>query len=306
MSPALSPETPSLSRHRRRVLVGALVIVAAFGGVACGDDDDDDEAAAPTTTAAAAADFAAYCDASFDIESYFAEEPDIDFDTATEAQIAAAFATYLQGAKPLIDKALPLVPAEIKGPIDVQVANLNQVLAQVSAGTVPDEDAFETPAVSAAEAETHAFDLANCGWGKVDVKATEYAFAGLPDTLEAGRTSIDLTNNGKELHEIVLLSKNPGVTESFDEILDLSEEEAMTKVTPASFTFAAQGDTEYTVVDLPAGSYLAVCFIPQGTTGEETPPETTDTTTAAGATTTTEVEKPPHFVLGMKQELTVA
>ena len=101
-------------------------------------------------------------------------------------------ATYLQGAKPLVDAAVPLVPAEIKGPIDVQVAAFNQALA----GADP-EEVFETPAVNAAEATTHAYDEENCGWGPVDVTATEYAFAGLPATLEAGRTSINLTNNGK-------------------------------------------------------------------------------------------------------------
>jgi len=265
--------------------VGALVIVAAFGGVACGDDDEDDEAAAPTTTAAA--DFTAYCDASFDLETYFAQDPDVDFETATPEQIQAAVTTYLQGAKPLVDAALPLVPAEIKSAIDVQVAALDQALA----GADP-EEVFETPAVQAAEQTTHAFDEENCGWGSVDVTATEYAFAGLPATMEAGRTSINLTNTGVELHEIVLLSRNPGVTETFDQILDLPEEEAMTKVTPQSFTFAAQGDTEYSVVDLPAGSYLAVCFIPQGLTSEDGPPPADDAA--------------PHFVLGMKNEITVA
>ncbi len=284
----LSPTFSRPARHRRRTLVGALVVVAALGGVACGDDDDD-EAAAPTTTAAAS--FTAYCDASFELESYFAEEPDVDFATASEAQIAAAFTTYLQGAKPLIDKAVPLAPAEVKASIDLQVAEFNRVLAEVSAGRLPDEEAFESPAVSDAEAKTHAFDLANCGWNGVDVTATDYAYAGLPATLEAGRTSIDLTNNGQELHEIVFLGKNPGVTETFDQILALPEEEAMTKVRPASFTFAAQGDTEYTVLDLPAGSYLAVCFIPQGTISDETTPAE---------------DAPPHFVLGMKQEVTVA
>ena len=283
MSRALFPATPSLSRHRRRVLVGALVIVAAFGGVACGDDDDD-EAAAPTTTAAA--DYTAYCDAEFKIETYFATDPDVDFETATPQEIQAAVTTYLQGAKPLIDAALPLVPAEIKPSIDIQVAAFNQALASA------DPEVFETPAVSAAEGRTHAFDLENCGWNQVEVTATEYAFAGLPATLEAGRTSVDLTNNGVELHEVALLSKNPGVTETFDQILALSEEEAMTKVRPQSITFASQGDTEYSVVDLPAGDYVAVCFLPQGLTGEDGPPPAEDAK--------------PHCTLGMKKEITVA
>ncbi|MEA2972775.1 MAG: hypothetical protein QOG82_1233 [Actinomycetota bacterium] len=263
--------------------MGALVIVAAFGGVACGDDDD--ETAAPPTTAKA--DFTAYCEASFDLETYFAQDPDVDFETATPEQIQAALATYLQGAKPLVDTVIPLAPPAIKADLDVQVAAFNQAL-----GGADPEQAFETPAVNAAEARTHGFDVDNCGWNQVKVTATEYAYAGLPATLEAGRTSIDLTNNGKELHEVVLLTKNPGVTETWDQILALPEEEGMTKATPQSFTFAAQGDTEYSVVDLAAGDYVAVCFIPQGLTSEDGPPPADDAK--------------PHFALGMKKEITVA
>jgi hypothetical protein len=254
------------------------VIVAAFGGVACGDDDDG-----PT---AAKAEFTEYCDATFELETYFAEDPDVDFETATPEQIQAAVATYLQGAKPLIDTVIPLTPADIKEPLDVQVAAFNQALA----GADP-EEVFETPEVSAAEEETHAFDLENCGWGKVEVSGTEYSFSGLPSEMKAGRTSIDLTNEGKELHEVVLISKNPGVTESFDELLALPEEEAMTKATPQAFVFAAPGDEEYAVVDLPAGEYLAVCFIPQGLVSEDGPPPADDAK--------------PHFALGMKKEITV-
>lgn len=266
------------SRHRRRTLSCALVIVAALIAGACGDDDDEEVSAAKP-------DFAAYCDASFDLESYFAEDPQVDFETATPEEIGAAVKTYLQGAKPLIDAALPLVPAEIKEPIDVQVAAFNEALA----GGDP-EQVFDTPEVMAAEATSHAFDLENCGWGQTDVSAVDYGFEGLPEELEAGRTSIDLTNDGKELHEIALLTKNAGVTESFDELLALPEEEAMTKVTRVGGAFAAPGDDDYVVVDLAKGDYLAVCFIPQGLTSEEAQPSP---------------DAKPHFLLGMKQEITV-
>lgn len=279
-SPAMSPSRSS--RTRRRVLSGALVVVAALGGIACGDDDEDEEAA-PTTVAA---NFSEYCDASFSIESYFAQDPDVDFESATPEEIAAAVKTYLEGAKPLIDAALPLVPAEIKAPIDVQVAAFNEALA----GADP-EEVFDTPKTKAAEAQSHAFDLENCGWGKVDVTAVDYEFQGLPNQLTAGRISIDLTNGGAELHEIVLLAKNPGVTESFDEITKLPEEEAMTKVRPAGSAFASPGDSDYSVVDLTAGEYLAVCFIPQGLTSEEAQPSP---------------DAKAHFELGMKKEITVA
>jgi hypothetical protein len=271
--------TARFSRRHRRALTGALVMVAAMGAVACGDD----EAAGPGQ---AKAEFATYCDASFDIESYFAEEPAVDFETATPEQITAALTAYLQEAKPLVDAAVAAAPAELKHPLDVQVGAFNQALA----GADP-EEVFETPEVEAASDRLHAFDLENCGWGQVDVTARDYEFSGLPDELEAGRTSIELKNEGNELHEIVLLTRNPGVTETFDEILALPEEEGMTKVRPVSFAFAAPDDDEYAVFDLPAGEYVAVCFIPQGTISEETTPAP---------------DAKPHFALGMKEEFTVA
>jgi uncharacterized cupredoxin-like copper-binding protein len=265
------------SRRRRCTLTGALVIVAAFGG-ACGDDEKG-----PTE---AKADFAAYCDASYDLETYFAEDPDVDFETATPEQVSAALATYLQGAKPLVDAVVPLAPAEIKEPIDVQVAAFNQALA----GADPNE-VFGTPENKAAEAEAHAFDLKNCGWGKVKVSGDEYSFSGLPGELKAGRTSIDFTNEGKELHEIVLLVKNPGVTETFDQIIELPEEQGITKVRPVAQAFAAQDEGDYVVADLAPGEYLAVCFIPQGLLSQDGPPPADDAKS--------------HAQLGMKKEITV-
>lgn len=274
MSPAV--RTPGLFGVRRRALIGVLVIAVGLGAFGCDSGSKKGEAKS---------EFAAYCDATFELESYFAQDPDVDFSTASPDQIAAAVKVYLQGAKPFVDRTVPLVPAEIKGPIDVQVAAFNQALA----GGNP-EEIFETPAVQAAEKQSHAFDLKNCGWNKVEVSAVEYRFEGLPTELEAGRTSIDLTNKGSELHEIVVLSKNPGVTQSFDEILALPEREGQTKVTDVTGTFAPQGDTDYAVSDIPKGEYIAVCFIPQGATSEESEPSP---------------DAKPHFQLGMKQEITV-
>ncbi len=269
---------PSRSLRRRRTLTGVLVALVVCGGVACGDDDDG--------PSEAKAEFASYCEATYALESYFAQDPDVDFRTASPGEIVAATTAYLQGAKPLIDVVVPITPEEIKDPVDVQVRAFNQALR----GAAP-ETVFETPEVQAAEEESHAFDLENCGWGQVDVKADDYSFSGLPDELEAGRTNIDLTNEGKELHEITLLSRNPGVTETFDQLLALPREEAIGKVNAISFASAPPGLGDFGVADLAAGTYLAVCFIPQGVTSDDATPAD---------------DAKPHYLLGMKQEITVA
>ena len=147
--------------------------------------------------------------------------------------------------------------------------------------------------------------------------AQDYHFEGLPTSVPAG-SSLTLTNAGAELHEIILVRKNDGVTESFDELLALPEEEAFQKVTTAGVLFAAPGESASMGIDAtgaPApmesitlvdeGEYLAICFIPQGTTempdfSAEAPPSS-DPAAASAAP-----QGPPHFLLGMKQEFTVA
>jgi len=82
--------------------------------------------------------------------------------------------------------------------------------------------------VNEASGTVHAYDVDNCGWNVVDVAASNYAFDGLPDELPAGETSFELTNDADEVHELVLLKKNDGVTQSAEELLAMPQEEAMT------------------------------------------------------------------------------
>jgi hypothetical protein len=122
------------------------------------------------------------------------------------------------------------------------------------------------------------------------VTATNYAFTGLPDELPAGPTSFELTNDADEVHELVLLRKDDGVTQSAEELLAMPEEEAMDLATMVgSPAFAPPGDTAHTVKDLEPGDYIAVCFIPTGMTALDGPPP----------------DGPPHAMNGMVAELTV-
>ena len=280
-----------------RLMLGAGVAVALLAGAAgCGGDDDDDAATDDTdqsddsssgddtTTTAADDDTAAYCDAELALET--AGEPDIDFETMTPEQQAEAVKTFATGTlRPLVDDLEPTVPDELED----HFTALEGAVTELE--TSGDTTAFSMPEVVAAAQAAHAYDLENCGWASHEVTTTEYAFDGLPDTLDAGVTSFDLTNDGTEVHEMVLLRKNDGVTETAEELLALPQAEALQKATLLGVAGpVSAGSPAYVVADLEAGDYIAVCFIPVGTTSMDGPP----------------AEGPPHFTEGMVQEFTVS
>lgn len=136
----------------------------------------------------------------------------------------------------------------------------------------------------------------------VAVVAVDYAFQGLPSSVPVG-TSLTLRNDGKELHELLVARKNDGVTESWDELIAMPEDQSMSKVTVYGPLVAAPGSTgssmdggATTIVLDAEGDYLAVCFVPQGMTSFPDPSASPDPAASFG---------PPHFALGMRQEFTV-
>ena len=286
--------TPS----RRWPLLVSLLVVLSLGLAACGDDDDEttESGSGATTTEAPAqqAAFTAYCEKSLQIETV--PDPDIDFESASEAEIQEGLKKYAsESFVPLAKEVQAVTPEEIKADVAVLVAAVEKV-AQTGDFSPFEED----PAVLAAEDRVHEFDLKNCGWGKQDVMAVDYGFTGVTPDVKAGAVSFELKNGGKEMHELTLLKKKAGVTESFDDIVKLSEEEGMKKVDFAgSLEPIKPGEDGYVVTKLEKGEYLAVCFLPQGFTpdffakvqaGEAQPPE----------------DAPPHAALGMRAAFTVA
>jgi hypothetical protein len=278
---------------RRTIAAAAVTLVLA--AAACGDDDEtsasDDEVADAVSSdsdsdSADGTDVAAYCEASLAIET--APEPEIDFATATEAEIGAAMQTFVTDVmRPLVDDALPLVPAEIEGDVDTMVAAIDQT------AETGDPSGFESPEFAEAEGRVHAYDREHCGWETLDVVATEYRYDGVPAELPAGPTSFEFSNEGQELHELGLVRVNDGVTETLHELLALPEDEVMAKVTfQGSPTFAPPGTGGYKVVDLEPGRYVIGCFVPTGMTSQDGPPP--------------DPSAPPHAVHGMITEFTVA
>jgi hypothetical protein len=282
------PKQGDMDMQRQRFGRGlAAVAIVALIAAGCGDDDESDSSSGGAAPAGAPAgsDVDTYCDAVLGMET--APEPDIDFETATPEEQAAAIRSYATDViQPLVADAVAAAPDEIAAEGEVASGAFAEM------AETGDPSVMEQPDTAAAFDTLHAFELENCGWTRQDVTATEYAFAGLPDELAAGPVSFELGNDGSELHELQLFRRNDGVTEPVERLLALPEEEVMSKVTPVgSGAFAPPGESGYMVVDLDAGDYIALCFIPTGMTSEDQPPAP---------------DAPPHAAHGMVAELTVS
>jgi uncharacterized cupredoxin-like copper-binding protein len=243
--------------------------------------------AAPSSTeATAGADAAAFCDAALDAEATAMAGPDVDFETATPEEIAAATVEYATELEPRLDAALAAAPADIASDVETLVGLVRE-------GLEAGEDASSDPEYMAADEAIDVYVAESCGYETIEVSAVDYSFQNLPTTLAAGRTSFAFTNDGEEIHEMVLFRISDDTTESIEELLALPEEEAFSKAEFAGVTFSAQGGTDTETIELTPGRYGAVCFIPVGTTdmsaleGEEAP------------------SGPPHFTAGMAAEFTV-
>ncbi|MFZ1440703.1 MAG: hypothetical protein WAX12_20230 [Candidatus Microthrix subdominans] len=261
-------------RTMRLFSVVALSGALLAGG--CTDVEKADKGDPPKTPAAQATSASSGCAAYSDISMALGGEPEGDPATWFEETIL-----------PMADKLETKKPAEIDAELDTMIDSVRQV---AESGDMAD---FETPEFAEAQAKVgrHMFD--NCEFDhNVEVSGKEYAFEGIPETLTSGRVAILFTNDGMEAHEIVVASKKEGVTESFDELLEIPEEEAMTKIDLKGGAHTPQqGDESLLISDFGPGDYAALCFIPSGTMmhdGEEMPGD-----------------GPPHFIQGMKTEFTV-
>lgn len=275
------------SRRRRRLTVpSAAVLALALGLAACGTDDIEDAttttSASPDTTEAeptddSEGDLAAFCDAVLEVDAIFAaggpEGPD-------PSRLGSA-----------MEEARTTAPPDIADDVDRLITLTQEALdsAEQLEGPPP-------PEVEELDANVDEYVLANCDLAEIEVTGTEYDFEGLSEEIEAGQTAFTFTNEGQEQHELVVVRINDDVTESLEEIAQLPEEEAFTKVEVKGFAMAPPGGTDHTFVDLEPGRYGALCFFPVGSTPEAL---------AAVEESGEEIDAPPHFSEGMLAEFTV-
>ena len=239
---------------KKRGLAAGLVALA-FLAVACGDDDDS----------AANSQYEALCQAELEVE-------------------AAVFGGDPSAAEPAFEALAAAAPVDAKETVDKTIA---------AAQDMADSQGPPSEEFTAAYADLVEIVKDECGFGAIGVTAKDYEFEGLKDEVDAGPTVITFKNEGTELHEILLMKVADGVDMSAHEILELSEEEAMSKATPVAAAFSTPDATGHTVTDLAPGRYIAVCFIPVGMT-------------PAALESGEEPQGEPHFTHGMMAEFEVA
>ena len=242
---------------RALVAVTALAMVAT----ACGDDDDD--------AASGGEDTEAFCDIARELndqedfpsleqlEEYGRTAPEEireatdlvvrEFTKATEAgDVFAAFEA------PGMDEAFE----DVIEPYETEECGIEREDEEEE----PDQDASVTSLDPAAT--------------RVDVGATEYAFAFTPPT--AGRTSFVMTNQGAERHVMYLFRLSEGKT--VEDVAASQGEEGFEEDWESDT--AAAGEEAVLTADLVAGDYGMICYIPD--------PEGTE-----------------HYELGMEETFTI-
>lgn len=250
---------PALRRPTRTaLLVGGIASVLVLSATACGDDDQttEDGAIAAVSEVGGSGDGSGFCTG---YQELLAGEPAPDQIRSLAAEAPDEAARALEAIATGMDK--------------------------------DGEDFFGSPAFNESFEALGASAIDECADDEIEVTATDYAFAGIPEEMSAGTVAVSFTNDGNELHEMIVLRKNDDTQESFTEILAMADEEtARTLVSEAGAVFAEPGATATAIVDVDQpGDYIVVCFIPEGSTPE-------NEATASGA---------PHFTYGMVNEFSV-
>lgn len=289
---------PGTSRRRRRrpLVPAAATLALSLGLTACGDGDEAATTAEPTTTeettttagAEDQGDVVAFCNAIVAIDTTVATAaPGPQLEGAPPAEVQAALEEFAATLEPLLAVAEETAPQE--------VTNDTSTLTRLSREALMsgDESVFESQEFTDADANVDDFMLANCGFEEVEVTAVDYAFEGVPDTVPAGPVAITFNNEGGEVHELALVRINDDVDQSFEEVLQLPEEEARQEVTFSGQVFAFPGVSDSTFLDLEPGRFGIACFVPVGSTPQ-------------AVQSGEEVEGPPHAIAeGMFAEFAV-
>jgi hypothetical protein len=169
-----------------------------------------------------------------------------------------------QEADQALAQAESVAPPEIAATVQSVVATIRN---GIQSGQSPDE-LFQDEALQQSTGAIDQYRYSSCGYTQVDVTGIEYEFQGVPKTLPAGNVAFKFTDNGAEIHELDVFRVKG--KDSVKKIVGLSEKEQRKTVEEVGSTFATQGQTSYTIVDLSKpGRYGVVCHLPVGSTSEQ-------------------------------------
>ena len=215
----------------------------------------------------------AFCDAGLKVDKAMAAAGQSDKGPSKKQQQA-------------IDTAL--ADAQSKAPPEI-AADVQSIIGILQSATQGNQSPEENPTFQQNLSAINQYRYTSCGYNQVPVTGIEYEFQGLPKTLPAGKTAIQFTDTGAELHMLDLFRIKS--KDSLKKLLALPEKEAAKKTEElGSADVITQGGTAYVFADLKPGRYGAVCFFPVGSTSLDALEH------SKGA---------PHFKEGMYQEVKV-
>lgn len=248
--------TRPTSRPRKYAVSILVGLIAPITLAACGDDDG------------ASAEYQAFCDAELEVEKATSGEDG--------GAIESSFAALVEAS-----------PDDVKPTVESVIAEAQKMMEAEG----PPSDEF-----NAAYGEMMSVVKDECGYEDLEVAAKDYEFSGIDGDMAAGPTVVTFENQGTEYHEVLIMKRNEGDDTPVEELLMMDEEEANSMVSQVGAAFAAPGAISYGVVDLEPGNYIAVCFLPTGSTQDAF-----DAMMTGGP----QVDGQPHAMNGMTAEFEV-
>ena len=267
-TPRTHHRSPSTRRRLTTLAIGGLAVTGLLSA-ACSSDDD----AADDTTTTSHADHNGG-DEGGDGGSTGGGAPLLGEPMSTDA--CGHFTTLSMSmaggdptvAGPSLEMFVDTLPAELSEQGTVYVDSL-------TAAFDGDPDAIMSPEFVEANQAIGDAMFEGCEVAeRVDVAGIDYGFEGMPDSVAAGLVALRFTNqtSNEEPHELIVLQRPPGDETPLDEIAAMTPDEVMTDFPMIGVVFAdSAGGTSTSFMELPTGSYIAICTIPIGG-GEEGDP----------------------------------
>ena len=255
-----------------RVLALPLALLLALG--ACGDESNEPTGQVEATQQADDAE----ADAEASNEEFCAAV--VQAETAILAAQSGGDTSELEALMATVEET---APEELTEQVAVVVAAVRQALES------QDDSAFGTDDFATNEEEVDQWVADNCGFEEIDISAVDYAFEGVPETIPAGIVTFNFSNDGEEVHEMLMVRyKDESLT--IDDLMKLSDKEAQKKLVFLGASFGPPGAEDSESKELEPGKYALLCFVPVGSTSEE------EADKAKG---------PPHVARGMSAEFVV-